>query len=78
MLRSRRPHSKKSRKPEDAIETVVEPIDVFVDAIIGFLEKPVTYLRMVGNQAFALLSAEVKESTVDLMLAVSCGVFESR
>jgi hypothetical protein len=77
MLRSHSPSSKKSRK-SSAAESVVEPIDVFVDVIIGFLEKPVTYLRMIGNQAFALLSAEAKESTVDLILAVSCCGCKSR
>ena len=49
---------------------VPKPIDVFVDTIIGFLEKSTTYLRIVGNQAFSRLSSCVEGTTIDLILAV--------
>ncbi|KAL0947063.1 hypothetical protein HGRIS_013204 [Hohenbuehelia grisea] len=65
-----RKKSKKSRKSNAASEDPKpEPIDILVDIIIGFMEKSTAYLRAVANQAFALLSASVKESTVDLILA---------
>ncbi|KAF9466352.1 DNA polymerase phi-domain-containing protein [Collybia nuda] len=61
--------SKKSRKSTSNIdESAPEPIDVFVDTIIGFLEKSTAYMRTVGNQVFALLSGEVQESTIDLIV----------
>ncbi|KAI0654742.1 DNA polymerase phi-domain-containing protein [Cubamyces menziesii] len=44
------------------------PIDVLVDAVIGFLEKGTAYMRAVANQVFALLSGAVQESTIDLIL----------
>ncbi|KAG6885139.1 hypothetical protein C0993_005605 [Termitomyces sp. T159_Od127] len=45
-----------------------KPVDVFVDTIIGFLEKSTAYMRTVGNQVFALLSGAVQESTIDLIV----------
>ena len=48
-----------------------EPIDVLTDVIIGFLEASTSYLRTIANVAFGYLSVLVKESTVDLLVAVS-------
>ena len=62
--------SKKSRKSAASDGTLPEPVDVFVDTIIGFLEKSTAYMRSVSNQVFALLSAAVQESTVDLIVTV--------
>lgn len=63
---------KKSRKSAaDSDESGAEPVDVFVDTIIGFLEKSTAYMRTVGNQVFALLSGAVQESTIDLIVTVS-------
>ncbi|KAG5647160.1 hypothetical protein DXG03_001115 [Asterophora parasitica] len=61
---------KKSRKSAAAEtdEAALEPVDVFVDTIIGFLEKSTAYMRTVGNQVFALLSGTVQESTIDLIV----------
>ena len=47
------------------------PVDVLVDAAIGFLEKGTAYLRAAANQAFALLSGAATASTIDLVLTVS-------
>ncbi|KAI0373319.1 hypothetical protein BV20DRAFT_963165 [Pilatotrama ljubarskyi] len=44
------------------------PIDVLVDTVIGFLEKGTAYMRAVANQVFSLLSSQVQESTIDLIL----------
>lgn len=46
------------------------PVDIFVDIVIGFLEKSTSYLRAVGNQVFSLLTSAIQESTVDLILTV--------
>ncbi|KAH7910650.1 DNA polymerase phi-domain-containing protein [Hygrophoropsis aurantiaca] len=46
-----------------------EPIDIFVDTIIGFLEKSNSYMRNVANQAFSSLSDAVQDSTIDLILS---------
>ncbi|KAJ3791837.1 DNA polymerase phi-domain-containing protein [Lentinula aff. detonsa] len=46
----------------------LEPIDVIVDTIIGFMEKSTAYMRIVGNQVFSLISDQVKSSTIDLIL----------
>ena len=48
-----------------------EPIDVFVDVIIGCLEKGTAFMRVVGNRSFSLLSGAVKDSTINLILSVS-------
>ncbi|ESK96903.1 dna-directed dna polymerase [Moniliophthora roreri MCA 2997] len=45
-----------------------EPIDIFVDAIIGCLERSTVFTRVVGNQVFSLMSGFVKESSIDLIL----------
>ncbi|KAG5652336.1 hypothetical protein H0H81_005357 [Sphagnurus paluster] len=49
-------------------EATPEPVDVFVDTIIGFLETSTAYLRIIGNQVFALISGAVQESTIDLIV----------
>ncbi|KAG6919948.1 hypothetical protein DXG01_013297 [Tephrocybe rancida] len=61
---------KKGRKSASAVEEPLlpEPVDVFVDTIIGFLEKSTAYMRTVGNQVFGLLSGAVQESTIDLIV----------
>ena len=64
--------SKKSRKSSgDATQDEPEPVDVLVDAVIGFLEEATAYMRAVANQVFTLLAGSVQESTIDLILAVS-------
>src|SRR5438552_10517727 len=66
--------SKKSKHKKktsgDHVEPSPLPIDVFVDIIIGHLEKSPAYMRSVGNHSFSLLCDNVKESTIDLILAV--------
>lgn len=64
--------NKKKDKTKDATKDATdEPVDVLVDTIIGFLEKSTAYIRTVGNQVFSLLSGSVKDTTIDLILAVS-------
>ncbi|KAI0340127.1 hypothetical protein BDW22DRAFT_1486396 [Trametopsis cervina] len=53
----------------DESDDAPAPVDVLVDTVIGFLERATAYMRAVANQAFALLSGSVQESTVDLILA---------
>ncbi|KAH9180268.1 hypothetical protein EDB89DRAFT_1918230 [Lactarius sanguifluus] len=48
-------------KPFQDDERAIEPIDVLVDVIIGFLEKGI---------AFSLLSGAVKDSTINLILSL--------
>lgn len=69
------PQSRKGKKGRksasaDTDSSTPEPVDVFVDTIIGFLEKSTAYMRTVGNQVFALLSGAVQESTIDLIVTV--------
>lgn len=52
-------------EPED-----LAPIDLLVDVLIGFMERSSAQLRSLATQVFAMLSAEVSESTIDLLLAV--------
>ena len=47
-----------------------EPIDVFVDTIIGCLEKGTAFMRAVGIRSFSLLSGVVKDTTINLILSV--------
>ena len=54
----------------------IEPIDVLVDVIIGFLEKGTAYMRAAGNQSFSLLSGSVEDSTINLILSVRGGAVE--
>ena len=67
--------TKKSRKSAGADAATdadaLEPVDVLVDNVIGFLEQATAYMRSVANQVFALLSGSVKESTISLILSVS-------
>lgn len=67
--------SEKAKKATEDLEemedTAFEPIDVLVDAIIGYLEKSTAYMRSVSNQVFALLSGSVKGTTIDLIVTVS-------
>ncbi len=65
--------AKKSRKSVPALEAedAPEPIDVLVDNVIGFLEKGTAYMRSIANQVFSLLSGVARESTIDLIVAVS-------
>lgn len=55
----------------------IEPIDVLVDVIIGFLEKGTAFTRAAGNESFSLLSGLVKDSTINLILSVRDGAVES-
>ena len=72
MLLADKTKKKKDRKTKEFSEVVTdEPVDILVDTIIGFLEKSTAYLRTVGNQVFCLLSGSVKNTTIDLILAVS-------
>ncbi|KAG7092382.1 hypothetical protein E1B28_008739 [Marasmius oreades] len=59
---------KKGRKSLGQEEPQHEPIDVFADVIIGFLERSTAFMRAAGNQAFSLISSAAKESTIDLVL----------
>ncbi|KAK0459585.1 DNA polymerase phi-domain-containing protein [Desarmillaria tabescens] len=59
---------KKAAKVDGDDEDAPEPIDGLIDIIIGLLEKPSGYLRIIANHAFASLTDLVKESTVDLIL----------
>ncbi|KAI0263807.1 DNA polymerase phi-domain-containing protein [Gloeopeniophorella convolvens] len=61
--------TKKHIEPAEDEKPEPEPIDVLVDTIIGCLEKGTAYMRAVSNHGFSLLSAAVKDSTVDLILA---------
>lgn len=56
---------KSSVGSEDA---ALEPIDVLVDTIIGFLEKSTAYMRTISNQVFSLLSGSVRGTTIDLII----------
>ncbi|KAF7338414.1 hypothetical protein MVEN_02067200 [Mycena venus] len=61
--------SKKAQKvAEDSADAPLEPVDIMVDTIIGFLEKSTAYMRAVGNQVFYLISSSVQASTIDLIL----------
>ena len=68
---------KKSRKSVSTTEETdePEPIDVLVDTILGFLEKGTAYMRAVANHVFTILTGSVKESTVDLIVAVRHNFF---
>jgi DNA polymerase phi len=74
--RSKKSESKQKSTKEHP-PALPELVDVLIDTIIGYLEKSTAYKRAVGNQAFALLCDSVKETTIDLILAVrslSCSV----
>ena len=69
---------KKTKKPRKsagaeaaADADALEPVDVLVDNVIGFLEQATAYMRSVANQVFGLLSGSVKESTIGLIISVS-------
>jgi DNA polymerase phi len=64
----KRKNEQKSSKAHPS--ALPEPVDVLVDTIIGYLEKSTAYKRAVGNQVFALLCDSVKDTTIDLILAV--------
>ncbi|KAJ6546537.1 DNA polymerase phi-domain-containing protein [Mycena vulgaris] len=64
--------SKSNKAPkavEESEDAPLEPVDVMVDSIIGFLEKSTAYMRTVGNQVFSLISSSVQASTIELILS---------
>jgi DNA polymerase phi len=63
-------HTKKKIAEDPANQSEDEPIDLLVDTLIGFLEKPNSYMKAVAGQVFALLSGCVKASTIGLILTV--------
>ncbi|KAF7304662.1 hypothetical protein MKEN_01180100 [Mycena kentingensis (nom. inval.)] len=72
--KSKEKKSKKNKKEKEADKADAqaeqpEPVDIFVDTIIGFLEKSTAFLRVVGNQVFALISSSLQASTIDLILS---------
>ncbi|EPQ58607.1 hypothetical protein GLOTRDRAFT_35678 [Gloeophyllum trabeum ATCC 11539] len=60
---------KKKERRSEAVDEDPPPIDIFVDAILGFLEEPSSYMRSLANQCFTLLCHFARDSTVDLILA---------
>lgn len=60
--------TKKISKKQEPEQT---GIDLIVDSIIALLENSSSYTRALANQAFALITSEVKLSTIELILAVS-------
>lgn len=68
-------NNKFKRTPKSATTTgeedAPEPVDILVDNVIGFLEEATAYMRSIANQVFSLLSGAVRESTIDLIIAVS-------
>lgn len=66
---------KSSVGSEDA---ALEPIDVLVDTIIGFLEKSTAYMRTISNQVFSLLSGSVRGTTIDLIIRVCSNSIKGR
>ncbi|KAJ6496539.1 DNA polymerase phi-domain-containing protein [Mycena vitilis] len=60
---------KKTQKIEDEADVPLEPVDILVDTIIGFLEKSTAFMRAVGNQVFSLMASSVQASTIDLILS---------
>ena len=61
-------NGKSSKSEEEVI-----PIDILTDEIIGLLEQPSQYWRIIGNRSFEMLSSLVQESTVNLIISVRCG-----
>ncbi|KAJ7083833.1 DNA polymerase phi-domain-containing protein [Mycena crocata] len=61
--------SKKAQKAAKDTKDALEPVDIMVDTIIGFLEKSTAYMRAIGNQVFFLISNSVQGSTIDLILS---------
>ena len=50
------------------------PIDEIIDVQIGFLEASSTYSRAIATTSFSFLTGEVRRSTIDHILTVSCRV----
>lgn len=55
-----------------------DPVTILIDVVIQFLEKGTTFMRSVANRAFTLLSAFLKSSSMDLIIAVSPLVHDLR
>jgi DNA polymerase phi len=74
MFLARENRKKGQKSPVSSEDATLEPIDVFVDTIIGFLEKSTTYLKTISIQVFSLLSGSVRDTTIDLILRVCTSV----
>ncbi|KDQ06741.1 hypothetical protein BOTBODRAFT_121098 [Botryobasidium botryosum FD-172 SS1] len=62
---------KKAQPPADPdvdMEEAPEPIDLLMDILIGFMEKSTSFLKAVAAHVFALVTPEVKKSTIELIL----------
>lgn len=59
-----------------------KPIDSIVDDLIGYLEKPDTFMRTIAPQVFAGICTLAETSTVELLLEVcirfSCTSYAKR
>jgi DNA polymerase phi len=67
---SKKASKKAPKKADDAEETEdLDPMDLLVDVLIGFMERSSAQLRALATQVFGMLSGEATESTIDLLLA---------
>ena len=48
-----------------------KPVDLVVDTLIGYLEQQTNFLRATANHVFSLITSEVEDTTLDLILKVS-------
>jgi DNA polymerase phi len=63
--------ARKSEPTEPSDGDVLEPLDMLIDVIIGFLEESTAFLRAVANQVFTLLAVAVERpESLDLILTV--------
>jgi len=65
----------KGRKANDVAKFDVDkeqfkPIDLIVDALIGYLEQSTPLMRAISGQVFSALCSKVEHSTMDLLLKV--------
>lgn len=71
LLQLSKKKSKKTIKSDDEMEVDDEPqkpIDLLVDDLIGYLEKPKPLMRAITPQVFSLICSEVEGSTIELLL----------
>lgn len=71
MFAPEKPKSKSKKKQVEGDEEELEPIDVLVNCMIGYLERGTAYTRAVATKAFEPLCAALQASTVKLILSVS-------
>lgn len=62
---------RESEKNAASVDEDLEPVDMLVDLLIGYLENASAFMRSVASEAFSRITPMIQESTINLIVTVS-------